>query len=140
MDSQSSRPASGKGSSLAPSGPLPADTGRGRSFEGSLPPCQLQVGGIQGQHWRSLMFLQSRGLDDGGSLLWVHCPLPPPPTCVAGTSHVSFLRLMVCQGSGTSRRNGQDAGERLFGTDGLTRSRVLQPTFSGTEGDCGWVP
>ena len=60
-DSQPSKTLSGKGSSLffffffsrQILLPLLASSGRGKSFEGSLPPSQLQVGGILSQHWHS---------------------------------------------------------------------------------------
>ena len=64
--------------------PLPEDAGRGRSFEGSLLPSQLQVeggGGYSRVALEILAFLWSRGLDGGGFMFQVHCPLPPPPTC-----------------------------------------------------------
>ena len=43
-----------------------------------------------------LLFLEKIGLDGVDSLLQVSSPLPPPPTCVVGTSRVPFLLLRVC--------------------------------------------
>ena len=39
-----------------------------------------------------LAFLRSRGMDSSSSLLSVHCPLLPPPTCVVGACRVHFIR------------------------------------------------
>ena len=39
------------------------------------------------------MFLQSRGLNSGGSPLLVYCPHPPSPTNVTGASRVPVLCL-----------------------------------------------
>ena len=110
---QSSRPAPGKGT-LSGSKTLSSSDRRGRSFESFLPPSQLQVGGILGRHWNSWT---SYGAEDWlleSPLLQLSHLFPSPPTCVEGTSQVPFLQLRVCEGSGTSRRSGQDAGERYL--------------------------
>ena len=73
-------------------------------------------------------FLWSGGLGSGGSSFQVHCPLPPPSTCISETSRVLFLCLGVCQSSDTLRRSGQDTG-----TSGLSGSRLLQPAVSSAE-------
>ena len=58
-----------------------------------------------------LLFLQSGGPNGEDSSFLVPSSLPPTPTCVVGTSRIPFLCRGVCQGSGTSWRSGQDAGE-----------------------------
>ena len=84
-----------------------------------------------------LAFIQSRGMDGGSSPLWVYHPLSPLPTCVVGTSRVSFLCLGVCQGSGTSKRSGQDAAERSLGTSGPPGPRYYSRLFL-VEKATGW--
>ena len=60
--------------------------------------------------------------------------LPTPPSCVVGTYTVPFIWLKICQGSGTSRRSGHDAGERLLGTDRSSRPGLLQSAASDAKG------
>ena len=82
-DSLSSRPASRKGSSSVSSSskllPLVADMVRGRSFEGSLPLYELQVGGILEWHWSSWSFYGAKdwtveGLHSWYNIPFHHCP------------------------------------------------------------------
>ena len=46
---------------------------------------------------------------------------------------VSFVQLGVCEGSGTSRRSGQDARERCLGAGRSSGSGLLRQTGSGAE-------
>ena len=46
---------------------------------------------------------------------------------------VSFVQLGVCEGSGTSRRSGQDARERCLGAGRSSGSGLLRQTVSGAE-------
>ena len=62
-----------------------------------------------------LEFLWGKELDSGSPSLQVSHSFSPPPTYVEGAAGVPFLQLGVCEGSGTSRRSGQDAGERCLG-------------------------
>ena len=79
LDSHSSRTVSGRVL------PLPANEGRGRSFKRFLV-SQSTTGGRHSRVAVAFMkFLWSERLGSGGSLFCVHCPLPPLPTCVAGT-------------------------------------------------------
>ena len=47
---------------------------------------------------------------------------------------VPVLCLGVCQGSGTSRRSGQDAGKMHLGTGRSSGPRLLQSSVSDAEG------
>ena len=92
-DTQSSRPASGKDSSFSSgSKTFSGNVGRG-SYEGFLPPPQLRVGIIVGWHWLSWHSYRAEDWMLDFCLLWVHCPLPPPPTCVVVATRVPFLCL-----------------------------------------------
>ena len=63
----------------------------------------------------SLGSSQSGGVDGVSPSLWLLSSIPPPSTSVMGTHRVPFLQLRVCEGSGTSRRSGQDGGEKSLG-------------------------
>ena len=72
-----------------------------------------------GRHIRAVLELLAgpwgRGLYSGGSLIGLPGSVPSPPTCFWGTSTVPFLWLRVCEGSGTSGRNGHDVGKGCCG-------------------------
>ena len=64
-------------------------------------------------------------------------PVYSPPACGSGTHWVPFLRLRVCEGSGSSRRSGQDASGRHLGNGLPARSGFLRSSVFSTEGDRG---
>ena len=77
--------------------------------------------------------IQSRGLISTGSSFGLLCPVLPALTCFVGNYRVPFLRLGVCQGLGTSKRYGLDAGERSLRTGGESQAQLLQLSAFGPE-------
>ena len=69
-------------------------------------------------------------LDGGGSSLQVLCTVPSSPSHVVGTSRVSFQLLVVCKGSGTSRRSGQDFPPFALLRLGLVEGPARNPPVS----------
>ena len=115
--------------------PLPIE-GRGRNFEGSSPSSQPQMGGVLGQHWLVWQSFEADDwtvavLQDGCRVRFHH--LPPVTlnqqellSCSPGSVRAVALReevsKMLLKGSGNC---------------GTARSRFLQLTVSGGEGDVG---
>ena len=78
-------------------------------------------------------FLLSGGLDSGGSLFWVCCPLPPLPT----VSQEPLEFLTMPQGLpmfNTSRKSRHNAPEGCPGTGKPPSFRLLHLAVSGAKG------
>ena len=114
-------------------------SGEGVSFRGS----DALVLGLGGQVSRPSFsssenvaaFFQYRSVDYRGVLAWLSGPFPSPPTCVTGTLGVSIMCSGVSSSAGSPRRGVQDAPEGGCGVGQSAWSRLLQPPFSGKEGN-----
>ena len=131
-------------SGLPPRLLLPLAEGRGRNFEGSSPPTQLQVGGALGRHWHAW---QSCGanewtlavLQHGHRVPFHHLPpvaLEPqePPSCTLGSVRARALREEVSKNRKGALKPVDQPGPGFY-----SRLFLVEKVMGGGGGG-GWRP
>ena len=135
---QSFRPASGKGtlrsSTLGAKTPSSSGRcGRGKKFGRFFASLSAAGERYSRATLESTYFLRSWGLDSGNSPLQISCSIPPPPTCVEGTSQVPFLQVLWGEVDKMLEKGTLELVDHLD-------LELLQQVVLGAKVNLGWHP